>query len=115
MRQVGKKPKFSFTAKDYMQLGKDLDLIDIERAGKVAGTRFGYLKNELPLLEFALINLVMDITRKEKFVPVIPPVMLKDEMARGTGYFEATDEKEAYFLAEDKMYLVGTAEQPIDR
>ncbi|HCC59774.1 MAG: serine--tRNA ligase [Candidatus Staskawiczbacteria bacterium RIFOXYC1_FULL_37_43] len=119
MRQVGKKPKFSFTAKDYMQLGKDLDLIDTERAGKVAGSRFGYLKNELPLLEFALINLVMDIARNllaqsgEKFVPVIPPVMLKEEMARGTGYFEATDEKEAYYLAEDKMFLAGTSEQPM--
>jgi seryl-tRNA synthetase len=113
MRQVGKKPKFSFTTKDYMQLGKDLDLIDTERAGKVAGSRFGYLKNELPLLEFALINLVMDIAQKEKFVPVIPPVILKDEMARGTGYFEATDEKEAYYLAEDKMFLAGTSEQPM--
>jgi len=113
VRQVGKQPKFNFTAKDYMQLGKDLDLIDTERAGKVAGSRFGYLKNELPLLEFALINLVMDIAQKEKFVPVIPPVMLKEEMARGTGYFEATDEKEAYYLAEDKMFLAGTSEQPM--
>lgn len=98
-------------AKDYMQLGKDLDLIDTERAGKVAGSRFGYIKNELVLLEFALIKLVMDTVKKEGFIPVIPPVMLKEEMARGTGYFEATDAKEAYFLPEDKMYLVGTAEQ----
>jgi seryl-tRNA synthetase len=100
-------------AKDYMQLGEGLDLIDIERAGKVAGSRFGYLKRELPLLEFALINLVMDTVIKEGFIPVIPPVMLKDEMARGTGYFEATDEKEAYFLPEDKMYLAGTSEQSL--
>ncbi|OGZ62588.1 MAG: serine--tRNA ligase [Candidatus Staskawiczbacteria bacterium RIFCSPHIGHO2_01_FULL_36_16] len=111
MRQVGKKPKFSFTAKDYIQLGKDLDLIDTERAAKVAGPRFGYIKNELPLIEFALINLVMDTVKKEGFIPVIPPVMLKEEMARGTGYFEATDKNEAYFLPEDKMYLAGTAEQ----
>lgn len=113
VRQVGKQPKFSFTAKDYMQLGKDLDLIDTERAGKVSGPRFGYLKNELPLLEFAIINFVMDTVRKEKFIPVIPPVILKDEMARGTGYFEATDEKEAYYFPEDKVYLAGTAEQPL--
>ncbi len=113
LRKVGKPTKFDFPAKDYMQLGQKLDLIDTERAGKVSGSRFGYLKRELPLLEFALINLVMEIVKKEGFLPVIPPVMLKEEMARGTGYFEATDEKEAYFLPEDKMYLVGTAEQSL--
>jgi len=99
--------------KDYMELGKDLDLIDTERAGKVSGSRFGYIKRQLPILEFALVKLVMDAVQKEGFIPVIPPVMVKDQMARGTGYFEATDEKEAYFLSEDKMYLVGTSEQPM--
>jgi seryl-tRNA synthetase len=114
VRHVGKKPLWVFAKpKDYIELGESLDLIDTERAGKVSGPRFGYLKNELPLLEFALINLVMDTVRKEGFVPVIPPVLLKDEMARGTGYFEATDEKEAYYLPDDKMYLAGTAEQPL--
>ncbi len=114
VRQVGHKPIFLFSKpKDYMELGESLDLIDTQRAGKVAGSRFGYLKNELPLLEFALINLVMDTVRKEGFIPVLPPVMLKEEMARGTGYFEATDEKEAYFLPEDKMYLAGTSEQSL--
>ena len=113
VRQIGKQPKFGFQAKDYMEIGQDLDLIDTERAGKVSGSRFGYIKNELVLLEFALINLVMDIVKKQGFIPVIPPVMLKDEMARGTGYFEAIDEKEAYFLPEDKMYLAGTSEQPL--
>jgi seryl-tRNA synthetase len=114
VRHVGHKPVWVFAKpKDYMQLGQALDLIDTERAGKVAGSRFGYIKGDLALLEFALIKLVMDTVRKEKFVPVIPPVMLKDEMARGTGYFEATEEKEAYFLPEDKMYLAGTSEQPL--
>jgi len=113
VRQIGKQPKFSFTARDYMQLGKDLDLIDTERAGKVSGPRFGYIKGNLALLEFAIINFVMDTVGKDKFVPVIPPVILKDEMARGTGYFEATDEKEAYYFPEDKVYLAGTAEQPL--
>jgi len=111
-------------ARDYMELGTALDLIDTERAGKVSGSRFGYIKGKLALLEFAIIKLVMDTVTNpafaksfgvagEGFVPVIPPVLLKDQMARGTGYFEATDEKEAYFLAEDKMYLVGTSEQSI--
>ena len=114
LKKVGRTPKFIFSKpKDYMQLGTVMDLIDTERAGKVAGSRFGYIKNELVLLEFALVKLVMDTVMKEGFVPVIPPVMLKDQMARGTGYFEATDEKEAYYLPEDKMYLAGTSEQSL--
>jgi seryl-tRNA synthetase len=113
-RHVGHKPMFMFSKpKNYMDLGEELDLIDTERAGKVAGPRFGYLKRELPLLQFALVQLVMETAGKEGFIPVIPPVLLKDEMARGTGYFEATDEKEAYYLAEDKMYLAGTSEQSL--
>jgi len=114
VRHVGKKPMWVFSKpKDYMQLGENLDLIDTERAGKVAGSRFGYIKGMLVVLEFALVKLVMDTVLKEGFVPVIPPVMLKEEMARGTGYFEATDKKEAYFLQEDKMFLAGTSEQPM--
>ncbi len=113
LRKSGSPVKFSFKGRDYMDLGESLKLIDTERAGKVAGSRFGYLKGQLPLLEFALVKLVMDTVQKEGFIPVIPPVMLKDQMARGTGYFEATDEKEAYYLPEDKMYLVGTSEQSL--
>ena len=113
-RQVGHKPVFIFTKpKNYMELGESLDLIDTERAGKISGSRFGFLKRELPLLEFALINLVMDTLKKEKFIPILPPVMLKNEMARGTGYFEAGDEQEAYYLSADDMYLTGTSEQPM--
>mgnify|MGYP001240645814 CR=1 FL=1 len=113
LRKVGKMPKFDFAPKDYMEIGQKLDLIDTERAGKVAGTRFGYLKRQLPVLEFALVKLVMDTVLKEKFIPVIPPVMLKNQMARGTGYFEAGDEQEAYYLPADDMYLVGTSEQSL--
>jgi len=114
LRKVGHTPKWIFhKPKDYMELGKSLDLIDTERAGKVSGSRFGYIKGQLALLEFALINLVMDTVRKEGFVPVIPPVILKEEMARGTGYFEAGDRNEAYFLPDDNMYLAGTSEQPL--
>jgi len=114
LRKVGKPASQLFhTPKDYMELGTALDLIDVERAGKVSGSRFGYIKRQLPILEFALVKLVMDTVTKEGFIPVIPPVLLKDEMARGTGYFEATDEKEAYYLPEDKMYLVGTSEQSL--
>lgn len=113
LKEVGEIPKFDFQPKDYMEISKSLDLIDIERAAKVAGTRFGYLKNEVVLLEFALIRLAFDILTKEDFTLVLPPVMLKAEMARGMGYLEQNDKEEAYYLPQDDSYLIGTAEQSI--
>ncbi|MFA5878527.1 MAG: serine--tRNA ligase [Candidatus Staskawiczbacteria bacterium] len=113
VEKIGKTPNFKFQSKDYLEIGEKLGIIDVQRASKVAGSRFGYLKAEAAIIEFALIRFGLDILAKEGFVPVIPPVMLKSEMARGTGYFEATDEKEAYFLPEDDLYLVGTSEQSL--
>jgi len=113
IRQVGKRKKFSFKPKDYLSLGEKLDLIDVKRASKVAGSRFGYLKKEAVLLEFALISFVLDILKKEGFIPVLPPVMLKPEMAWAMGYLEQDDRDEAYFIPKDNLYLIGTAEQSI--
>lgn len=112
-KEVGDKTSFSFEFKDYLAISQSLDLIDVERAGKVAGTRFGYLKNEAVLLEFALVNFGLEVLVKEGFIPVVPPVMLKEEMARGTGYFEGTDKEEAYFFPKDNLFLVGTSEQSL--
>jgi len=112
-KQVGKKTKFSFKAESYLELGEKLDLIDVKRAAKVSGTRFGYLKKEAALIEFALINLVLDLLKKEGFVPVIPPVMIKPEMAWAMGYLEQHDKDEAYFVPKDNLYLIGTSEQSI--
>jgi len=113
LKEVGEKPRFNFPLKDYMTLGETLDLIDVKRAAKVAGTRFGYLKNEAVLLEFALIKLAFDYLLKEGFIPVLPPVMLKANLARGMGYLEQSDREEAYYLPQDDLYLIGTAEQSI--
>ncbi|PIV12758.1 MAG: serine--tRNA ligase [Candidatus Nealsonbacteria bacterium CG03_land_8_20_14_0_80_36_12] len=112
LRKWGKKPKFTFKPKDYLELAENLDIIDVKRAAKVSGTRFGYLKNEAVLLEWALINLAFDTLIDEGFIPIVPPVMIKPEMARGMGYLEQLGE-EAYYWEKDKLYLVGTAEQSI--
>ncbi len=64
-------------------------------------------------MEFTIVHLVLDLLTKKSFVPVIPPVMLKGEMAMGTGYFEAADKEEAYYLPQDNMFLVGTSEQSL--
>src|SRR6266436_622555 len=66
--------KFSFTPKDHVEIGELLDIIDVKTAAKISGSRFGYLKNEGVLLEFALKQLAFEILIKEGFIPVIPPV-----------------------------------------
>ncbi|MFH1894779.1 MAG: serine--tRNA ligase [Patescibacteria group bacterium] len=113
IKQVGKKTEFNFQLKDYLALGEEFDLIDVKRAAKTSGTRFGFLKREAVLLEFALINFTFENLIKKGFIPVLPPVMLKEKMARGTGYFESADKGEAYFLSDDNLYLVGTSEQSL--
>ena len=120
LREVGEKLKFDlpagrqgFQPKDYLEIAENLDLIDVKRAAKIAGSRSGFLKRELVLIEFALIKLAFDTLMKEGFVPILPPVMLKPEMAKGTGYFEAADIEDAYFLPKDNLFLIGTAEQSL--
>lgn len=99
--------------KDYMELSESLDLIDTERASKVSGSRFGYIKNKLAILEFALIKLATDTVIKEGFNLIIPPVMVKEKIARGTGFLEGSDKQECYYLPEDDLYLTGTSEQTL--
>ncbi len=113
VREVGEKSKFDFKPKSYLEIAEKLDLIDVKRAAKVSGSRFGYLKKEAVLLEFALINFVFDTLLKEKFIPVVPPVMLKPEMLERTGHLSEKDRPERYFIEKDNLYLAGTAEQPI--
>lgn len=114
LRTVGDLPKWDFTPKDYMELGQNLDIIDIETASKTSGSRFGYLKGGAVMLEFALVKLAMETAIKKGFVPVVPPVMIKSEMMKAMGYVDRhEDQDETYFLEKDDLYLVGTSEQSI--
>jgi len=114
LRQEGKLPKFSFEPKEHLALGEALDVIDVERAAKVSGSRFAYIKGDLALLEFALVRMAMDYAAKEKFVPVIPPVLVKEEMMKDMGYIDTKEDlAERYFFEKEKMFLVGTAEQSV--
>lgn len=98
--------------KDHIEIGKALDIIDIERASKVSGSRFYYLKNQAAELEFALIKYAMEIVEKEGFIPIIPPILIKEDIAWGSGHFEATND-DAYHMKNDEMVAVGTSEQSI--
>ncbi len=116
----GEKPKFDFTPKDHITLGKDLDIIDIERGTRASGTRFYYLKNEAALLEFALLQHVIHKLTSKGFSPVIPPVLVKEEAMFATGFFPA-DRNEIYHVnpkseenpENDDLFLVGTSEVPL--
>lgn len=110
IRTDGKKPTFSFKPKDHLQLGASLDLIDVDRASKISGPRFGFLKNELALLEFTIIRYAFDVLTSEGFIPVIPPVIINKKAAVGLGYPEY-ETGEGYKV--DGEYLVGTAEHSI--
>ncbi len=113
LREVGKKPDFGFEPKDYLTLAKNLDLIDVEKAGEISGSRFGYIKNEAVLLEFALIDLAMKTLIKEGFSPILPPVLIKPEIMKGMGKANFIKDKDAYHIPEDDLYLVGSSEHSI--
>ena len=114
LKECGKKPKFSFKPKDYLEIAEKLDIIDVKRAAKVSGTRFGYIKGGLVQLQFALVSLATDFLSKKGFLAIVPPVMIKDEMMEAMGYVDTeADRAERYFFEKDKLYLVGTSEQSI--
>ncbi|MEK7579729.1 MAG: serine--tRNA ligase [Patescibacteria group bacterium] len=112
--EVGKKSDFKFEPKKHYEIGESLNIIDTERAAKVSGSRFGYLKGQAALLEFALLNFALKKLVKKGFIPIIPPVLIKEGMMKGMGYIDTeADKEERYFLEKDKQYLVGTSEQAI--
>jgi seryl-tRNA synthetase len=124
----GQKPAFSFAPKAHWDIGHDLGLIDNEKATEVSGTRFTYLKGDLAMLQFALIDFAMktlssreEVTRIAKeagietdtkpFIPVIPPVMMKPQVMNRMARLEPMDER--YIFKEDDIVLVGSAEHTL--
>lgn len=114
LRKVGKVPVFNFQPKDHLEMGEALNIIDVKRAAKLSGSRFGYFKREAAVLEFALVQFIFEKAIKEKFVPIVPPVLIKPEMMRGMGYIDTSEDlAERYFLEKDQLFLVGSSEQSI--
>ncbi len=106
-------PTFSFEPKDHLDLGESLGLIDTQRATKVSGARFTYLRGDLVLLEFALVQYAMLTTAKHGFIPVIPPHIVSTQAMGAMGYLERGGEEEIYHLKNDDAVLIGTSEQSI--
>jgi seryl-tRNA synthetase len=110
IRRVGTPTSFDFNAKDHIQLGDDLDLMDFETAGKVSGPKFYYLKNEAVLLEMALIRYALDVLQKHGFTLTITPDIAKEEVVEGIGFNPRGAESNIYNLEGTGTCLVGTAE-----
>ncbi len=97
---------------DHATLGEALDIIDTDRAAKVSGSRFGYLKGKGVLLELSLVRWAMDNLVAAGFTPMIPPVLVREHALEGTGFFPEAREQ-VYAVERDELYLVGTAEVPL--
>lgn len=113
VRKYRKPTEFTFTPKDHLQLGESLGMIDMERAAKVSGSRFDYLRKDGVLLEYALLQFGMEVLSKEGFIPIIPPVLLKREVMEGLGYMENGGDEDMFIIPKDNLVLVGTAEHAL--
>jgi len=113
IRVVGEIPKFSFTPKDHLELGESLNIIDTERAAKVSGARFTYLKGDAVRLQFALIQYAFEIAGEHGFLPMIVPQIVNSDSMQSMGYLEHGGHDEIYFLQKDNQYLIGTSEQAL--
>ncbi|HMC50549.1 MAG TPA: serine--tRNA ligase [Solirubrobacterales bacterium] len=112
LREEGEPPSFDFEPRDHLEIGSQLDLIDMEAGARVSGSRFAYLKGDLVLLELALVRFALDLVREEGHEPVIPPVLVREEALVGTGFLPG-DRDQIYEVPKDELFLVGTSEVPL--
>ncbi|MDE2030894.1 MAG: serine--tRNA ligase [Patescibacteria group bacterium] len=128
IRQWGEKPEFSFTPKEHFELGKNLGVIDTETAAEVASSRFSYLKGDLVLLQFALIQMCLEILTNQEtlskiaqeaglsvntkeFIPVIPPVFIRPLVQIKMARYLTPDDH--YIFPNDDLMLIGSAEHTL--
>lgn len=128
LRQWGEIKENSFTPKAHWDIGKDLNIIDSERAGNVAGSRFTYIKGDLARIQFALVQLALDTLTNEEilktiaeeagldvntkpFVPIVPPAFVKPAVLNRMARLEPREDR--YYIEQDDVFLAGSAEHTI--
>jgi seryl-tRNA synthetase len=112
VRIEGEPPAFAFEPRDHLELSAAHGWIDVERGGKVSGSRFVYRVGDVALLELALHRWALGRIAQKGHVPVLPPVLVREEAMYGTGFFPS-DKGDFYAVPEDDLYLVGTSEVPL--
>lgn len=108
----GQTPKFDFSIKSHIELGKELDIIDFERGAKISGFRGYFLKNEAAVLHLSLLFYVFQKLIKKGYIPIIAPSIVKGFTLFGCGQFP-WGKQDVYVLNDEDAYLAGTAEQPV--
>lgn len=127
LRKYKEPTKFDFKPKDHMELGESLGIIDTERSAIISGSRFNYLFGEAVMLQFALVQFVIEtLTNKEiikeladkvgnpfdkPFIPVVPPVIAKSEIMKKMDRFDPIEDR--YYLEQDDSLLIGSAEHTL--
>lgn len=128
IRAWGEKPQFSFPPKAHWELGAELGVIDSEKAADVSGARFTYLKGDLVLIQFALIQFAMEVLTSREilqhiikevdlsvstrpFVPVLPPVLMRSNVMERMARLDPIDER--YYFEKDDLVFVGSAEHTL--
>jgi len=112
VRMWGKPRKFSFTPKGHIELGLGLNIMDIERAGKIAGARFFFLKGAGVLLDMALMLFTLEEMVKKGFTPIEPPFLMKREAYEGVTALSDFEDV-LYKIEDEDLYLIATSEHPM--
>ena len=97
---------------DHAAFAESMGWVDAERGVEVGGSRFAFVMGEAVLLEFALVQWVLGLLVAEGFIPVVPPVLVREHVMEEAGFFP-TDRSQVYDLPEDELFLVGTSEVPL--
>ena len=98
--------------KDHLEIASKLNLIDVEKASEVSGSRFAYLFGDLVTIEFNLVSWALNKLSEKGFTPTVPPVLVRENALYGTGFFP-DDAEQVYEIPNDDLYLVGTSEVPL--
>lgn len=113
VKQVGHPKTFSFKPKEHWEIGEKNDIIDFERAGKVTGTRFAFLKGQAARLERAIANFFLDLhTKQHGYVEMVPPYIVNSKSYQGTGQFPKFID-DVFHLQGTDYHLISTAEVPV--
>jgi seryl-tRNA synthetase len=112
VRFWGEIPKFNFKVKDHINLALNLNIMDMERAGKVAGARFFYLKGKGVLLDMAIMNFALEEMVKKGYTPIEPPFLMRRKPYEGVVALSDFEDV-LYKIENEDLYLIATSEHPI--
>ena len=111
IKKVGKIKEIS-DIKNHLEIGEQLNLINVEKAAEVSGSRFSYIFGDLVKIELNLVSWVMEKLSGKDFTPTVPPVLVREKALFGTGFFP-DDAEQVYEIPKNDLYLVGTSEVPL--